>query len=107
MPHHKPAMRTPPLPPLQSIHIASHAPGPRLLVTGAVHGNEVCGTLAIRRVLAELEAGTLVIRRGSVTFVPVCNPLAFQRNQRAGDRNLNRALEPKPDPQDNEDRLAN
>lgn len=96
-----------PLPPLQSIHIASHTPGPRLLVTGGVHGNEVCGTLAIRRVLAELEAGTLVIRRGSVTFVPVCNPLAFQRNQRAGDRNLNRALEPKPDPQDNEDRLAN
>jgi len=100
-------MHTPPLPPLQSIHIASHAPGPRLLVTGAVHGNEVCGTLAIRRVLAELDAGTLVVRRGSVTFVPVCNPLAFQRNQRAGDRNLNRALEPKVSPQDNEDRLAN
>ena len=100
-------MHTPPLPPLQSIHIASHAPGPRLLVTGAVHGNEVCGTLAIRRVLAEIDAGTLVIRRGSVTFVPVCNPLAFQRGQRAGDRNLNRALEPKPDPRDNEDRLAN
>lgn len=97
----------PPLPPLQSVHIASHQPGPRLLVTGAVHGNEVCGTLAIRRVLAELDAGTLVIRRGSVTFVPVCNPLAFQRGQRGGDRNLNRALEPKPTPQDNEDRLAN
>ncbi len=100
-------MTTPALPPLQSIHIASHAPGPRLLVTGAVHGNEVCGTLAIRRVLAELESGALVIRRGSVSFVPVCNPLAFQRGQRAGDRNLNRALEPRPDPRDNEDRLAN
>ena len=103
-------MPTPPqptLPPLQSIHIASHAPGPRLLVTGAVHGNEVCGTLAIRRVLAEIDAGALVLCRGSVTFVPVCNPLAYQRGQRAGDRNLNRALEPKPQPQDNEDRLAN
>lgn len=100
-------MTKPALPPLQSVHIASHAPGPRLIVTGAVHGNEVCGTLAIRRVLAELDAGTLVIRRGSVTFVPVCNPLAYQRGQRAGDRNLNRALEPKPQPQDNEDRLAN
>lgn len=97
----------PPLPPLQSVHVASPAPGPKLLVTGGVHGNEVCGTLAIRRVLAELESGVLVLRRGSVTFVPVCNPLAFQRNQRAGDRNLNRALEPKPAPQDNEDRLAN
>ena len=107
MPHHNLAMTTPPLPPLQSIHIASHAPGPRLMVTGAVHGNEVCGTLAIRRVLAEIESGALVIRRGSVTFVPVCNPLAYQRGQRAGDRNLNRALEPKPFPADYEDRLAN
>jgi predicted deacylase len=107
MPPHNLAMTTPPLPPLQSVHIASHASGPRLIVTGAVHGNEVCGTLAIRRVLAEIESGALVIRRGSVTFVPVCNPLAFQRGQRAGDRNLNRALEPKPQPQDNEDRLAN
>ncbi len=107
-PPHNPVMTMlAPPPPLQSVHIASHAPGPRLLVTGAVHGNEVCGTLAIRRVLAEIESGALVIRRGSVTFVPVCNPLAFQRGQRAGDRNLNRALEPKPFPADYEDRLAN
>ena len=97
----------PPLPPLQSIRIASHAPGPRLLITGAVHGNEVCGTLAIRRVLAEIETGALVLQRGSVSFVPVCNPLAYQRGQRAGDRNLNRALEPKPQPRDYEDHLAN
>ena len=97
----------PPLPPLQSVHFASHQPGPKLLITGGVHGNEVCGTLAIRRVLAELESGALVLRRGSVTFIPVCNPLAHQRNQRAGDRNLNRALEPKAEPLDNEDRLAN
>ena len=98
---------TPTLPPLQSVHIASHAPGPRLIVTGAVHGNEVCGTLAIRRVLAEIEAGSLVIARGAVTFVPICNPLAYQRGQRAGDRNLNRALLPKADPRDYEDQLAN
>ncbi len=97
----------PPLPPLQSIRIASHAPGPRLLITGAVHGNEVCGTLAIRRVLAEIESGALVLQRGSVSFVPICNPLAYQRGQRAGDRNLNRALEPKPQPRDYEDHLAN
>jgi len=118
MPHHNPAMTSvpqppsplpplPPLPPLQSVRIASHAAGPQLVITGAVHGNEVCGTLAIRRVLAEFETGALVLRRGAVTFVPVCNPLAFQRGQRAGDRNLNRALEPRPAPHDNEDRLAN
>ncbi len=77
------------------------------MVSGAVHGNEVCGTLAIRRVLAEIESGALVITRGSVTFVPVCNPLAYARGQRAGDRNLNRALMPRQQPLDNEDRLGN
>ena len=31
-------------------------PGPRLIVTGAVHGNETCGTQAIERVLGEIAA---------------------------------------------------
>ncbi|WP_371866581.1 succinylglutamate desuccinylase/aspartoacylase domain-containing protein [Duganella alba] len=82
-------------------------PGPRLIVTGAVHGNETCGTKAIRRVLQQLEDGMLTVRRGSVTFVPVTNPLAFAKGERAGERNLNRNLFPHPDPQDFEDRVAN
>lgn len=82
-------------------------PGKRLLVLGAVHGNETCGTRAIERVLAELDSGALQIARGSVTFVPVTNPLAYQRGQRAGERNLNRNLRPSAQPQDYEDRIAN
>lgn len=93
--------------PLQSIHYGGMAPGPRLIITGAVHGNEVCGTLAIRRVMAELDAGALVIARGGVTFLPVCNPLAYQLGRRAGDRNLNRALVPTPTPREYEDHIAN
>lgn len=83
------------------------APGPRLIVTGAVHGNETCGTRAIERVLVELDAGRLTLLRGDVTFVPITNALAYQRGQRMGDRNLNRNLRPNPDPQDYEDRIAN
>ena len=30
-------------------------PGPKLLVLGAVHGNEVCGTLAMGRLIGELD----------------------------------------------------
>jgi uncharacterized protein len=82
-------------------------PGPRLIVLGAVHGNETCGTRAIERVLAELDAGALRIIRGSVTFVPVTNALAYQKGQRIGDRNLNRNLRPNPQPQDHEDHVAN
>jgi predicted deacylase len=82
-------------------------PGRRLIVLGAVHGNETCGTRAIERLLPELDDGSLKIVRGSVTFLPVTNPLAYERGQRAGDRNLNRNLRPNPEPQDFEDRIAN
>ncbi|HET7525099.1 MAG TPA: succinylglutamate desuccinylase/aspartoacylase family protein [Burkholderiaceae bacterium] len=83
------------------------SPGPRLIVLGAVHGNEVCGTRAIERVLQEFDAGQWRLARGCVTFVPVTNPLAYQRGQRMGDRNLNRNLRPSNEPLDNEDRIAN
>lgn len=81
--------------------------GPALIVTAAVHGNEVAGTRGVERVLAELERGELQIVRGSVTFVPVANPLAYANARRFGDRNLNRRLQPTATPQDNEDRIAN
>jgi predicted deacylase len=81
--------------------------GPRVIIMGATHGNEICGTEAIKRVMAELDSGHLRIAAGSVTFVPIVNPLAYQKNERNGDRNLNRNLFPKEDPQDFEDQVAN
>jgi len=82
-------------------------PGPRLLVLGAVHGNETCGTTAIHRLLAALDTGDLTIERGVLTLVPVTNPVAFANRRREGDRNLNRDLRPTPMPRDAEDRIAN
>ena len=74
---------------------------------GAVHGNEVCGSKSIAQVLEAIDSGQLNIERGSVTFVPVTNPLAYQLKQRIGDRNLNRNMAPSAIPQDFEDRIAN
>lgn len=91
----------------KSINYTGLAKGPRLIITGAVHGNETCGTKAIRRVMEEIDSGSLMVRAGSVTFVPVTNPLAYQLNQRSGERNLNRNLFPKDEPQDFEDQIAN
>ena len=82
------------------------AAGVKLIVTGAVHGNETAGTKGIRRMLAEIDSGDIEIVRGSVTFVPVCNPLAYNNIRRMGDRNLNRRLQPTATPQDFEDRVA-
>ncbi|HPH14216.1 MAG TPA: succinylglutamate desuccinylase/aspartoacylase family protein, partial [Burkholderiaceae bacterium] len=93
---------------LLRIHqFAALQPGLRLIVLGAVHGNETGGTRGIERVLAELDAGALTIQRGTVTFVPVTNPLAYHKRQRMGDRNLNRNLYPNAEPKDYEDHIAN
>ena len=93
-------------------HLRSHtyhglAPGKALLVLGAVHGNEVCGTKAIMQLLQDFDSGAISIERGSVTFVPITNPLAHQLKRRFGDRNLNRNMAPSAIPQDFEDRIAN
>ena len=99
-----------PLPPTTSLRVHGFralAPGPRLLVLGAVHGNETCGTRAIERLVSDLDTGALVLQRGRLSLVPVTNPLAYQKQQRIGERNLNRNLYPNPQPQDFEDRIAN
>ncbi|MDP1693746.1 MAG: succinylglutamate desuccinylase/aspartoacylase family protein [Burkholderiaceae bacterium] len=81
--------------------------GPRLIVLGAVHGNEICGTRAIERVLGEIERGEVRIARGVLTLVPVTNPLAYVKGERRGERNLNRRLLPTDMPVEFEDRIAN
>jgi len=91
----------------KSINFSAPRPGVKLIVTGAVHGNETAGTKGILRVLEELESGRLRIAAGSVTFVPVTNPMAYELGQRSGERNLNRNLFPNEAPQDFEDHIAN
>ena len=85
----------------------SLASGPRLLVLGAVHGNETCGAVAIREMAAQFASGARRITRGTLTLVPVANPVAFRRGTREGDRNLNRDFRPSVCPENAEDRIAN
>jgi len=82
------------------------APGPALVVLGAVHGNEVCGAHAIARAFDDLLHGRLVLARGRLTLVPVANPLAFRQGTREGERNLNRRFVPQAAPRDYEDRVT-
>lgn len=92
---------------LAVLGIKTERAGPRVLILGAVHGNETCGPRAIEKVLADFETDKLKLVRGNVTFVPITNPLAYQRGKREGERNLNRNLRPQEQPQDFEDRIAN
>jgi uncharacterized protein len=58
-------------------------------------------------VMQELNSGQRVIVRGQLTLVPVCNPLAYAKGQRSGERNLNRRLKPTAEPREYEDHIAN
>lgn len=91
----------------KSVEYASRKDGVRLLVLGAVHGNEVCGTAAIHKLMGGLDRGELALSSGRLTLVPITNALAYSRGTRSGDRNLNRGLRPTTTPTDNEDHIAN
>jgi hypothetical protein len=64
--------------------------GPRLLVTGGVHGDEFEPILAIRR-LIRLFTGDDPLVSGSVTFVPVVTENAFYRGHRCAEDGLDLA----------------
>lgn len=91
---------------LQMYQFAGLCPGPRLIILGAVHGNETCGTQAIERVRDAFSQGDLRLERGTLTLVPVTNPLAYENQRRHGERNLNRNMGVTAEPLDFEDRVA-
>lgn len=81
--------------------------GPSLLVLGAIHGDETCGSKAIKKINALMSQKALNILSGKLTMIPTANPLAAYLKTRNGDRNLNRNFYPKENPKDNEDHLNN
>jgi len=68
--------------------IHGSAPGPHLLVTGGVHGDEFEPMAAIRRLASALSPEQL---RGRVTLVPVVNEPAFTLSARCGPDGLDLA----------------
>lgn len=47
----------------------SRAQGPHLLVFGAIHGNEVCGPRALKRLITALESREIQLLRGTLTRI--------------------------------------
>jgi len=66
--------------------------GTHLLILGAVHGDEVCGTVAASRLRLELDVKLLTIKSGQLTLAPLCNPLAYSAGRRFISANLNRII---------------
>jgi predicted deacylase len=72
------------------------SPGPHLLITGGVHGDEFEPMTAIRRLATLPELAAV---RGRLTLVPVVNEAAFARGHRTAEDNLDlaRTCPGKPD----------
>lgn len=67
---------------LQTFEIAGHQPGPKLLITAGVHGDEFEPMAAVRRLMKEIDPRTL---RGKLTLVPCVNESAFRLGRRTGE----------------------
>lgn len=73
---------------LQRHAIVGEQPGPHLLITGGVHGDEFEPMAAIRWLMREIRPEEM---RGRVTLVPVVNEPAFKRGQRTAEDGLDLA----------------
>ena len=73
---------------LNSGEITGQRPGPHLLITGGVHGDEFEPMAAVRQLARELRPVDL---KGRVTFVPVVNEPAFRLGHRCAEDGLDLA----------------
>jgi len=80
---------------IHQYHCSALQSGPKLVVLGAIHGNETAGTLGIRHLQQAFENRQLTLSKGSLTLIPICNPKAYTNHVRYIERNLNRELYPK------------
>ncbi|MBC7966636.1 MAG: succinylglutamate desuccinylase/aspartoacylase family protein [Fuerstia sp.] len=78
---------------LRKFEFRSQLAGPRLLITGCVHGDEFEPIAAIRRLVAlfEQHAGDVSDFRGTVILIPVVNESAFLRGHRCAEDGLDLA----------------
>ena len=77
---------------IETFKFQSNQPGPHLVFTGRVHGNEPCGEMALKRLIEKLAEHEITLKKGRVTLMPCCNPEATLINKRFVDVNLNRII---------------
>lgn len=72
------------------------SPGPVVLVSGAIHGDELNGSGIVREII---RSGAFALRKGTLVLVPVVNVLGFEQHSRymPDRRDLNRFFPGKQD----------
>ena len=81
--------------------------GKHILVLGAVHGNEVAGTIAQHKLIELLKNDKIKLKSGKITFIPTVNVEAQKIDARFVDVNLNRVVYNHLNPTNNEEKIAN
>lgn len=81
--------------------------GKHVLILGAVHGNEIAGVLAQQEIIRFILEGKIKLKSGSVTFIPIVNEKAYEKDVRFIDINLNRVVQFHPNPTKYEELIAN
>lgn len=72
---------------------SSKEPGPVVLISGGVHGDEINGVVTAKRIMEELDEG-LELLKGTLIFIPLVNIYGFLSNSRTfpDGRDLNRSF---------------
>lgn len=92
---------------IEKIVFDSGISGPKLLILGAVHGNEIAGPNAIFKIIDDIQSYKINLKSGRITVVPICNLKAYEKNVRQIDENLNRVIKYHENPVTYEQHLAN
>jgi uncharacterized protein len=65
---------------LPLIEVESGQPGPSIVISAAVHGNEVTGTAIVQSLIKRLRNYPLI--KGKIAAFPILNPFGFEMNSR-------------------------
>ncbi|MDR1693861.1 MAG: succinylglutamate desuccinylase/aspartoacylase family protein [Lactobacillaceae bacterium] len=91
---------------LRDISFESGVKGPKILILGAVHGNETAGPRACERLIKEIEKGNVNINKGRLILVPITNSKAYKDDVRQIEENLNRVIKKWENPISYEQKLG-
>jgi len=75
--------------------ISAETDGPRVVVIGGMHGNELTGIEVVKRFISDFDSDAATLARGTLTFM-IGNPKAIERGTRGSEdhADLNRMFNP-------------
>ena len=77
---------------LNITHFKSDKYGSTVCILGAVYGDDVCGTIAINKLISDINSGTIRLTKGALYLAPIVNNKAYEQKKRFCEVDLNRVF---------------